>query len=162
MRCGAGSCVGGKATLICRFGNGRSCCHHGRRACPVEVEKRTNVSFVILLLCFCMFCFRFPPPLTPCRRFLSVSSTIDGCFLQFIHLVYSSSRVSFVSPFNTDSLPFIFLLFHLSSILNASQNISTNLSRVNPLSREGVVVGTHNGDCVCDVVSMFGIGGPRR
>jgi hypothetical protein len=33
-RCGGGSCAAGTATRTCRSGSGRSCCRHGRRACP--------------------------------------------------------------------------------------------------------------------------------
>lgn len=36
MRCGGGSCVGGKGTQSFRSGNGRSCCHHGRKAFPTK------------------------------------------------------------------------------------------------------------------------------
>jgi len=31
-----GSFVAGKETLSCHFGIGRSCCHLGRRACPIQ------------------------------------------------------------------------------------------------------------------------------
>ena len=35
-QCGEGSCAGGRETRSCRSGSGRSCCHHGCRACPVS------------------------------------------------------------------------------------------------------------------------------
>lgn len=154
MRCGGGSCAGGKATLICRFENGRSCCHHERRACPVAVEKY-HVSFVIFLVVFSMFPFGLLLLVSMSPNFFHCPAPPTYVSSNSLHLVSSSSScISLVSPSNTNSLPLMFLLFHLSSILSAPQNISTNLSRVDPLSRERIVVGTHNGDCVCDVVSM--------
>lgn len=46
-RCGGGSCAGGRGTRTFHSGNGRSCCHRGRRACPVVrrvVSHRSRLS----------------------------------------------------------------------------------------------------------------------
>ena len=36
MQCGGVSCAARTGIRSCHFGIGRSCCHHGRRACPVN------------------------------------------------------------------------------------------------------------------------------
>lgn len=49
MRSCEGSCAGGTETRSCRSGSGRSCCHHGCRACPVYA-----VSTAVPLHAHCM------------------------------------------------------------------------------------------------------------
>lgn len=60
MRSCEGSCAGGTETRSCRSGSGRSCCHHGCRACPVYAVSTPFISSCALPSC-CPFiaCVRY-------------------------------------------------------------------------------------------------------
>lgn len=59
-----GSCAGGTETRSCRSGSGRSCCHHGCRACPVyTVSIALAIACISAALCVAQLC-----PCCPCAR----------------------------------------------------------------------------------------------
>jgi hypothetical protein len=81
MQCDGGSCAAGRGIRSCHSGIGRSCYHHGRRACPAH-HSVSNQSFLepnpSSSCSASPFNHSSPPHFRPCRRAQEDVRTFPG------------------------------------------------------------------------------------
>jgi len=113
-----GSCAAGTETRSCRSGSGRSCCHHGCRACPVSAVSTVLRLCLPLHVCVCKQSMVRGPAIAPS------SCALCSC------CAWARCAIAIPTWAGADSW---------------GARGGTHLARVDLLAGEGVVVGTHVG-----------------